>query len=386
MKTMRPYAKLIQKSINRLFLTPLALLFVLTMTGQANAQQIITFEAPNSGTGANQGTESTGINLEGTITGNVTDNGNGTHGFVRTPDGRFTNFDAPGANPVVGCTCPLGINDLGMVAGYYIDTNSVYHGFVRTPYGQITPFDAPNSGTGTNQGTDPAGINLEGTITGNVTDNGNGTHGFVRAPDGRFTNFDAPGANPVVGGTYPNSINDLGVLVGTFYGTDGVGHGFVRTPDGHITSFDPPNAVGGPYGTASDAVINDLGVIAGSYYDANTNVEYGYLRWPDGQFTEFAAPKAGTADIAGTNLSAVNLEGTTTGWVLNHTDSAGNQEAYAFVRAANGDATTFSVPGQIMVPNPDWYGSAGIAINAAGVIAGRMHDVNYVAHGWLRIP
>jgi hypothetical protein len=85
MKTKHPNAEQIQKSRNFLLLTPLALLLVLTMTGQASAQHIITFDAPNSGTGAFQGTEASGINLQGTITGNVTDNGNGTHGFVRTP-------------------------------------------------------------------------------------------------------------------------------------------------------------------------------------------------------------------------------------------------------------------------------------------------------------
>jgi hypothetical protein len=86
------------------------------------------------------------------ITGNVTDNNNGTHGFVRTPDGEFTEFDVPGADPVVGCTCPGFINDLAVVGGYYIDTNSVAHGFVRTPDGNITKFDDPEAGTGAGQG------------------------------------------------------------------------------------------------------------------------------------------------------------------------------------------------------------------------------------------
>jgi hypothetical protein len=98
MTTLCPYAPPIRKFRNFLLLAPLALFLVLTMTSPANAApKIITFDAPNSGTGAFQGTEATGINLEGTITGNVTDNGFGTHGFVRTPAGRFTNFDAPGS-------------------------------------------------------------------------------------------------------------------------------------------------------------------------------------------------------------------------------------------------------------------------------------------------
>jgi hypothetical protein len=379
MKTMRPYAELIQKSKIAFFLTPLTL-FLLVMTGQANTQRIITFDAPNSGTGAGQGTVAASINNVGAITGNVTDNNNGTHGFVRTPDARFTDFDAPGANPVVGCTCPLSINDLGVVAGYDVDTNSVYHGFVRTPDGQIIIFDdsqAP-AGTGANQGTTPVGVNDIGVITGYYIDGNNATHGFVRTPDGKITTFDAPGASD---GTYPGNINNFGVIAGSFYDTNGVGHGFVRTAGGQVTTFDPPNSVSGPtsYGTSS-AFINDLGVIAGSYYDASTSVEYGYVLWPGGQFTEFAAPNAGTVAYAGTQVSAVNLEGATTGGVLDD-----NFEYHSFVRAADGTASTYNVQGQIMVPDSD-AGSLAVGINALGVVAGHWRDPNLTYHAYLRTP
>lgn len=382
MKTMHPGAERIHNCRNFLLPASLALFLVLTISGQAHAQHIITFDAPNSGTGAFQGTEATAINWEGAITGNVTDNGNGTHGFVRTPDGRFTNFDAPGADPVVGCTCPGSINDLGMITGNDVDTNSVSHGFVRAPDGQITTFDAsegPAAGAG--QGTTPVGINDLWAIAGYYVDGNNVGHGFVRSPGGRITTFDDRQAGTgAYEGTYPASINIFGVIAGTITDANYVSHGFVRTPDGKITTFDVPAAVGGVAGTYS-AFINDLGVIAGSYYDATTNVEYGYLRWPDGSFTKFAAPKTGTVQFTGTNLAAVNLEGATTGWIFEDDDKVA-----AFVRAADGNATTFDVPGQIIAPNPYLFGSAGAAINGAGVIAGRWHDVNYAAHGFLRTP
>ena len=389
MKTMRPFAELIQKSRNFLLLAPLAVFFMLTMTGQASAQRIITFDAPNSGTSAFQGTEASGINLQGTITGNVTDNGNGTHGFVRTPDAQFTEFDAPGADPIVGCTCPNGINDFGVIAGNSIDTNSVSHGFVRTRDGQITIFDdtqAP-AGTGAYQGTTPVGISDLGVIAGNYVDGNYLNHGFVRTPDGKITTFDPPGS----GYTEVWGINNFGQIAGVFYDTNGVGHGFLRTPGGKITTFDPPGAVGGVAGTGGtyNAFINDFGVVAGSYYHANTNAEYGYLRWSAGQFTKFSAPKASTAEYFGTELAAINLQGATTGWVFtNGVEVDGNFEAEAqtFVRDANGYAITFEVPGQITTPNPYLFGSAGAAVNAEGVIAGRLHDVNYVAHGFLRTP
>src|ERR1700675_4137207 len=129
-------------------MTVVCLFAALAMAVQTSAQEIITFDAPSSGTAAYQGTASAAINLFGTITGNVTDNSYGTHGFVRTPDGQFAEFDAPGADPIVGGTFPASINDFGVVTGYYIDTNGGTHGFLRTPDSQITTFDGPGTGTG----------------------------------------------------------------------------------------------------------------------------------------------------------------------------------------------------------------------------------------------
>jgi hypothetical protein len=348
---------------------------MLAMTVQANAQQIIKFDPPNSGKGANQGTTSTGINFFGTITGYVTDNNNGTHGFVGTPHSKFTNFDAPGADPVVGCTCPVGINDLGVVGGYYIDTNSVAHGFVRTPDGNINTFDDPGAGKGANQGTVPQGITIFEVVAGYYYDTSTIAHGFVRTPDGTLTTFDPTGSV----GTFPGNINNFGVIAGAYLDTSFVGHGFVRTPDGNITTFDPPAAVGGSIGTVT-AFINDLGLIAGSYYDAKTNVETGYVRTRDDQFTAFEAPHSGTVAFAGTNVIAVNLEGAITGDAIDD-----NFNALAFVRAPNGKATTFSIPGQIKNAGND-EGSAGWAINARGQIAGRWRDLNLATHGFLRLP
>ena len=386
MTTFFPNTKPRSKGKQFLLFAPVTLCWLLTTTSPAHAQKIITFDAPNSGQASGQGTEATGINLEGTITGNVTDNNFGTHGFVRTTNGHFTNFDAPGADPLVGCTCPSGINDLGAVAGNTIDTSGVNHGFVRTAEGQFTIFDdsqAP-AGTGAGQGTIPVGITDFGVIAGNYVDGTYGEHGFVRTAQGKITTFDPPGS--VFTSVW--SINNFGQIAGVFFDTNFVSHGFVRNADGKITTFDPPGAVGGDSGTYN-AFVNDFGVIAGSYYAANNNAEFGYLRWFDHQFIKFEAPKATAAAFFGTELAAINLESTTTGWVFtNGVEVDGNVEfvAQAFVRNANGKATTFIVPGQTMTPNANLYGSAGAAINAEGVIAGRYHDVNQVAHAFLRIP
>jgi hypothetical protein len=55
------------------------------------------------------------------------------HGYVRDPDGKITEFDAPGAGTGSGQgTFALNINPAGVVTGYYIDSSNLDHGFVRT--------------------------------------------------------------------------------------------------------------------------------------------------------------------------------------------------------------------------------------------------------------
>ncbi len=347
-------------------------------------KQIIPFDAPSSGTGANQGTESTGINILGTITGNVTDNGNGTHGFVRAPDGKFTNFDAPGADPVVACTCPFSINNFGVIAGFYGDTNSVAHAFLRSPNGNIAAFDASEAGTGAGQGTYPVNVNDLGVVVGFYLDGNNVAHGFLRVPEGKLTTFDAPGAGTIASdsnGTFAYGMDDFGVVAGYYNDANLVSHGFLRTPDGKFTTFDAPGADINPADSLGTLVsgINALGVIGGSFYDVNL-VEHGFSRSPLGSFVIFEAPGAGTSAYDGTNVNAINLEGATTGYIEDV-----NDEAHPFVRTANGKATTFSIPGQLELPGSG-IGAAGEAINAFGVVAGRWRDVNNVLHGFLRIP
>jgi hypothetical protein len=103
------------------------------------------------------------------------------HGFIRTPNGKYITFDAPGAGPdgyAGGGTYPQGINNLGEVSGYYGDANSVYHGFWRDADGSITRFDFPKA----NYFTLPLSINDAGTITGIVYDPHLVVHGLPVNP------------------------------------------------------------------------------------------------------------------------------------------------------------------------------------------------------------
>lgn len=355
-----------------------------TAWSHANAQQLISFDAPNAGTGQNQGTVAYGINLKGTITGIVTDSSNGTHGFVGTLKGGFTDFDVLGADPIVGCTCAQAINELGVITGYSIDSNSVYHGFVRTPNGKISVFDAPGADTmDAGLGTYPMSINNLGAVVGFYWDANSTAHGFLRAADGKITTLDDPAAGSGANqGTWPYSINDFGVIVGATTYSNSVSVGLLRTRNGSYDDFKFPSVT--YYNTA---YINDFGVIAGSYSRVYIDSEpydfIGYQRMPDGKLKTYKPSRSGTTtayQYDGTWTNAVNIVGATTGYFLN--DDA---EAYAFLREADGKITVFGYPGQAVVPG-SYEGSGGLAINGVGVVAGFWNDSNFASHGLLRLP
>ncbi len=126
------------------------LLGALCLSSVVRAQQarIITFDAPGADTnpGDNNGTYSTGINVWGAITGSYQDTNSAFHGFLRSPDGKFTTFEAPGADlGAYNGTSPAAINDLGVITGYYADANGFDHGFLRSPDGKFTTFEVPGA-------------------------------------------------------------------------------------------------------------------------------------------------------------------------------------------------------------------------------------------------
>jgi hypothetical protein len=91
---------------------------------------ITTFDVSSAGTGFGQGTLPQGENDADTITGNFIDASGVSHGFVRSPSGSITTFDAGTGS---GQTFPYTINLLGAIVGYELDRDLVAHGFLRTP-------------------------------------------------------------------------------------------------------------------------------------------------------------------------------------------------------------------------------------------------------------
>jgi hypothetical protein len=182
------------------------------------------------------GSEDSNVNAFGLSTGNFMDNTANLvqHGFIRHPNGTFTMFDAPGAGTgqYQGTGCPgcfAGLNQWGAIAGIYADSNTVEHGFLRSPDGKFTTFDAPGAGTGSFQGTGcysdcPVRLNDWGAITGVYIDANYVYHGYLRSPAGSIVTVDPAGSTF----TFPVGINDLGTIVGYYADANGVYHGFLR--------------------------------------------------------------------------------------------------------------------------------------------------------------
>ena len=375
-----------------------ALLFPLEFAAQSTANNhdskgpFISFDAPGAGTEFGQGTFPFSVNVFAAITGDDLDASNVYHGFLRKTNGNIVVFDAPGADLTAGDfngTFPAGINDAGLIAGYFIDANNVSHGFLRSPSGSFTTFDAPGAGTAAGQGTIVIGLNLEGSVVGAFL-NANTYYGFVRTPDGKFKTFAAPGAcNMSVDegchGTGAWNINFFGTIVGPYEDTSGnfVAHTFVRNPNGTFTTFAVPgSSMEAGQGTlpASLSGLNDFGAITGLYYDVN-NVFHGFLRKPDGTFIKFEAPGADTTDeFFGTSPTSLNDFGSIAGTYLDSSDVY-----HGFLRSPDGTFREFDAPGADTTAG-DFNGTIPESLNLSGVITGSYYDTDSVAHGFLRIP
>ena len=92
-----PYFRSVNSSTVWAMLCLAVCMLGLAVSARARRPVIIPINPPGAGTSAGQGTEAIGINTAGEITGFYFDSNSVAHGFVRSPDGRFTSFEAPGA-------------------------------------------------------------------------------------------------------------------------------------------------------------------------------------------------------------------------------------------------------------------------------------------------
>jgi probable HAF family extracellular repeat protein len=161
---------------------------------------------------------------------------------------------------------------------------------------------------------------------------------------GTYTTLDDPSA---VFGTSPAALNDLGVVAGTYYDGDHTAHGFTYG-DGSYTTLDDPVATNGTYITG----INDTGEIVGYYADGTGT--HGFL-YDNGAFSTLDSGLAGFS----TSPQAISNTGNIVG-----TLSAPSPEGFLF-----GDDVYTS----LIMPSASWL--APESINGTGEIAGSYGDV-----------
>ena len=287
--------------------------------------EIITFDAPGADATPNayNGTWAQNINDDGAITGVSYDAMGAAHGYLRSPDGRFTAFDVPGA---INGTWPIYLGGEGEVVGYSLDANLLFHAFLRRANGTFATFvgrGACTSGTPAGCfGSEATYIDANGRIVGNFSDSSANLvqHGLIRGQGGSVITFDAPGAGT---GLYQGTGcpgcnfggNRWGAIAGTYTDSDNVFHGFLRGPEGKFITFEATGAGTGAYqgtGCFSDCPVslNDKGEIAGSYYDSSY-VQHGFLRTPGGAFVT-VDPSGST----GTQPEGINNSGVIVGFYV----------------------------------------------------------------------
>lgn len=213
-------------------------------------------------------------------------------------------------------------------------------------------FDAPGA-----TATGAVAVNAQGWVVGNYSDAQHAWHGFLRTPDGIITTVDPAGARD----STVSSINDAGTIAGAYRDESFTPHIFTLSSEGTWSSFEIPGAT-----DIFDAYINASGVLAGTYTD-RSNKQYGYVRAVDGTIAQISFS-------TDTRVTAINAQGAVVGMVSNNFDSI------AFVRAPDGNMTTFQIDGVSPTLASD--------INSAGTVVGLYEDSNdhLIAKGYVRAP
>jgi hypothetical protein len=184
-------------------------------------------------------TGATAINWNGSVVGYSTDGEGSYSRFVLHPDGYSFGLTVP-LPPQLEPYCmaetfPDGINAAGTIAGWYHNRCKPENmGFVMSPDGVFTVFEAPGtllaSPSFDYTSTAPHWISIDqaGDIAGSYTDAAGVQHGFVRNPYGTITSFDPPEGKQ----TTATSISDGGAIAGFYHYHAGGGPpvGFIRVP------------------------------------------------------------------------------------------------------------------------------------------------------------
>lgn len=311
---------------------------IITSTAHAATYSISTFDVGHGaiGVGFSYSSFSAGINDSGAVVGAyIRPNFGefpGYSGFLRTPNGVVTSFDAPiGAQAIYEGTNATALNNTGQVVGYG-QYQSYRYAFARDVQGGMTIFSGGNE-----YSTSPFGINDGGEIVGVFLDSAHAGvefRSFFRDASGAVTPISEPGGlQPLV-----NDINNIGQMVGG-YGA----HGYLRNADGSVALFDVPS----DFATASGQEllgtfargISDSGVIVGSYVIGISGEEpRAFVRDTDGNFSMFNVPGAVATELGGIN-NAGQLVGA-------FRDNAGTHWLHCYAGAVACELATAHVSGR----------------------------------------
>lgn len=321
---------------------------------QSNSAFVV-IDAPGAAAAMYRGTVALAIDSAGDVAGVYSDSNNVVHSFVRSAAGTITDFDGPPVNETADeATIPMGFDAAGDLVGVYVDATGRTHGFMRTAAGVITSIDVPQNipvGNGISGDTIPTYVDPAGDVAGIYVDSNQVTHGFLLPFGGSIVTFEAASLTGGQGGDSPGTdfvtVNTAGESAGTYVDVNSVVHGFIRSSSGTITTINVSAAgTGSGQGTAITA-LDSAGDVGGLYTDAN-NVAHGFVRSSSGTISTFDPPAtAGTSpgifpfsypfrfDAAG-DLSGVYLDS--------------NDVLYGFVRSSNGTISSFTAPDAAPMP------------------------------------
>ena len=243
----------------------------------------------------------------------------------------------------------------------------------------------------------------------------------LRAQQFTFQKFSIP---QNVGALSVSGINDFGTTSGDLVDSHGNTKGWVRDPFGNVFSFVEPRNTGAPIFTRANG-INDLGVVAGDYFDNAVGTNQGYIAFA-GKFQTYTVP--GVAPGTYTTLDSINNFGSLCGFVgddalvsthgkptVFSVDSSSftfcegindltwtvgayldnNSVWHGWIRAPSGVITTYDAPGASTTAgtpqsNPCNLSASGgtriYGINDHGEIAGHFWDSSFVEHGFVLSP
>src|SRR5580658_297065 len=329
---------------------------ILTLGTGAAAQEsaasiYLSFDAPQAGTGPNQGTFPNAINRQGWIGGTVVYSTGVSHGFLREPNGKFIAVNPP--NSVESYVSA--INDSDEAVGLFYSATAAL-AYLRDAAGNYTQLAVAGADT-----TTASGINASGTVVGCEHDS-IGYHGYLWDSQHGYTVFDVPGSAP--GTTLALAINRAGMVTGYYSDSNFYSHGFVRSSNGHFSTF---NAV--QDGTATEPVAINANSQTTGWGNDGEGDTYGFLRNGSGASSLFEV--AGSPGTAGT---AINDSGVIVGY--DFSDGGGNASCE---RDQSGDVTLLTLPFANTANQPT-------GINQSGNITGYYTDATGMNHGWVGAP